>query len=200
MADATSGDPRKCCPTRPKCCPTRRGCYSVWRASSASCLCSGSSDLCSGSSDGSEDDHRADRAGEQRTRRSDVMGFAEHPDRARRLPAPPHPFQPTHHRDPAQAGHIAQHAWPATVAGRHHPARRAAGLDLIRLRRHDQSVVRITFNVEHVQTGNIKDRIGSGTPARTSATHRVGHRRGLRQTAWMLLSPVKPDLLVGIDL
>ena len=34
-------------------------------------------------------------------------------------------------------------------------------------------------------TGNIEDRIGSGTPARTRATHRVRHRRGLRRTgAW----------------
>jgi hypothetical protein len=135
---------------------------------------------------------------EHRARRGDVVGFAEHPDRARRLPAAPHPFQPPHHRDPAQAGSIVQHSGAAAVAGRNHPARRAAGFDLIRLHRHDQPAVTIIPNVEHVHARNIKDRIGSGAPAHTRATHRVGHRRVLRGTgAWSPLILKVPTPLLG---
>src|SRR5688572_12898532 len=38
-----------------------------------------------------------------------------------------------------------------------------------------------------MHAGNIEHRIGPGAPARTRTTHTVGHRRGLRQTAWSLL-------------
>jgi hypothetical protein len=41
--------------------------------------------------------------------------------------------------------------------------------DLIRFHRHDQPAVRISLNVEHVQTGTSKDRVGSGVPARIRA-------------------------------
>jgi hypothetical protein len=52
------------------------------------------------------------------------------------------------------------------MAGRNHPARRAAGFDLIRLHHYDQPAVTIIFNIEQVHAGNIKYRIGSGAPAR----------------------------------
>src|SRR5215207_2054121 len=116
----------------------------------------------------------------------------------RRLPAAPHPFQPPHHRDPAQTGRIMQHPGTAAVAGRNHPAQRAAGFDLIRLHRYDQPAVTIIFNIEHVHAGNTKDRIGSGAPARTRATHRVDHRRVLRGTgAWSPLILKVPTPLLG---
>lgn len=112
------------------------------------------------------------------------------------LPAAPHPFQPPHHRDPAQTGRIVQHPGAAAVAGRNHPARRAAGFDLIRLHRYDQPAVTIIFNIEHVPAGNIKDHIGSGAPAQ--ATHRMGHRRVLRGTgAWSPLILKVPTPLLG---
>jgi hypothetical protein len=99
---------------------------------------------------------------------------------------------------PAQAGSIVQHPEPAAVAGRNHPARRAAGFDLIRLHRHDQPAVTIIPNIEHVHASNIKDRIGSGAPAHTPATHRVGHRRVLRGTgAWSPLILKVPTPLLG---
>jgi hypothetical protein len=63
-----------------------------------------------------------------------------------------------------------KHPRPAAVARRNHPARRAAGFDSIRLHPHDQPAVSIIFNVEHVQTGNIKDRVGSAASVRNRTT------------------------------
>jgi hypothetical protein len=137
--------------------------------------------------------------GKDHSRRDDLMGLAEHPGRTVGLPAAPQPFQPPQHCDPAQTRRIVQHPGLAAVAGRDHPTRRAAGLDLIRFHCQYQPAAVIFVHIEHMHAGNIENRIGSGAPARTRATHRVGHRRVLRgKEAWMLLSPVKPDLLVGI--
>jgi hypothetical protein len=56
--------------------------------------------------------------GEDRSRRDDLMGFAEHPVRTVGLPAAPQPFQPPQDCDPAQTGRVVQHPRSAAVAGR----------------------------------------------------------------------------------
>ena len=69
----------------------------------------------------------------------------------------------------------------------------------VNLDRQHQPLLVVDFHFKHMHAGNIEHRIGPGAPAHTRTTHTVGHRRGLCQRAWMLLSPVKPDLLVGIN-
>jgi hypothetical protein len=65
--------------------------------------------------------------------------------------------------------------------------RNGTGVVAVQDLRHPRRQQRRHRSVEHVHAGNSKDRIGSGTPALTRTTHTVGHRRGLRQTAWSLL-------------
>jgi hypothetical protein len=84
------------------------------------------------------------------------------------------------------------------MANRHHSTRRAAGLHLIRFHRQDQPPTVVFVHIKHVHAGNIEDRIGSGAPARTRATHRVGHRRVLRgKEAWSPLILKAPTPLLG---
>ena len=136
--------------------------------------------------------------GEDRPRGCDLMGFAEHPGRTVRLPAAPQPFQPTQDCDPTQTWRIMQRPRTAAMANRHHSTRRAAGLHLIRFHRQDQPPTVVFVHIKHVHAGNIEDRIGSGAPARTRATHRVGHRRVLRgKEAWSPLILKAPTPLLG---
>ena len=96
------------------------------------------------------------------------------------LQAPPDPGQPAQHRDPAQTRRVMQGAAPATMPNSKHPAPGTAVLKLIRLNSQHQPLLVVDLNVDDVHAGNVEHRIGSGAPARTQTTHRVGHRRGFR--------------------
>jgi hypothetical protein len=56
--------------------------------------------------------------GEHRTRRGDLMDFAEHPGRTVRLTAAPQSFQPPQDCDPTQARRVVQHPESAAMASR----------------------------------------------------------------------------------
>src|SRR5687768_4940292 len=76
----------------------------------------------------------------------------------------------------------------AAVADRQHAACRTAGLQLTRLDGEHQPLLVVDLHIKDVHVGNIEDRICPGAPARTRATHKVRHRRVLRNSvAWSLL-------------
>ena len=100
-----------------------------------------------------------------------------------RLEAAPDSGQPAHHCHPAQAGRVVQHWAAAAMSDREHPAPRTAVLKPIRLDGQHEPLLIIELNFGHVHAWNVEHRIGPGAPARTRATHTVGHRRGLRQIA-----------------
>ena len=135
---------------------------------------------------------------QHRPRRRDRMPLGERCRGTTRLQAPPDSGQPTHHRHSAQAGRVVQHSAAAAVPDREHPTAGTAVLKLIRRDGQHQPLMIIDVNFGHVHAGNVEHRIGPGTPAHTRTTHTVGHRRGLRQTAWSLLilkasTPSPPD-------
>ena len=117
-----------------------------------------------------------------------LVSLTERVGRTRKFLAAPDPHQPSQQGHPAEAGHIVQYSGAATVAHREYPARRAGRLQPTRLDRQHQPLLTIDLHLKDVHVGNIEDRISSGAPARTRATHRVRHRRVLRTSvAWSLL-------------
>ena len=81
-----------------------------------------------------------------------------------------------------------QHPDPTAVTDSHHTAARTGRLQLARLHRQHTPLQIVDFDVENVHANKNEDRIGQGTPARTRATHKVRHRRVLRNSvAWSLL-------------
>ena len=130
--------------------------------------------------------HRPDR--QRHPRRRLLVGLAERPGRAGGLSASPDPHQPA---DQASPGRSTARRAASGPGGRDPPPSPrtpdrpppAAGLH----RKHQPLPV-IDCHVEDMHVGNIEDRIGPGAPARTRATHRVRHRRVLRESvAWSLL-------------
>ena len=89
----------------------------------------------------------------------------------------------------------------ATLGSGGHVRPRAPRTQLkpIRLDRQHEPLLIIDLNFGHVHAWNVEHRIGPGAPARTRATHTVGHRRGVRQIAWshLILKVAPPHPMIN---
>jgi hypothetical protein len=136
--------------------------------------------------------------GEHRARRGDDMGLADTPIRL--VGSWQCHTRFNHHTSVTRPGtaHRAACGSAAVASRLHHTTGSRSGPHPIP--RSNQPAVRIILHIEYVHVRNIKDRIGSGAPARTRTTHRVGHCRVLYGTeAWSPLILKVPTPLLAIN-